>query len=87
MELTGNQILFRPFPATELNDFGLYIPETARKTSNKGVIAKTGKGSNKKPMRLEEGMVCYRVKDWGEPIELEGQLHFIMDEKAIIATE
>jgi hypothetical protein len=38
-------------------------------------------------MRLKEGMVCYRVKDWGEPIELEGQLHFIMDEKAIIATE
>ena len=61
MELTGNQILFRPFPAAELNEFGLYIPETARKTYNKGVIAKTGKGSNKKPMRLKEGMVCYRV--------------------------
>jgi hypothetical protein len=44
MELTGNQILFRPFPAAELNEFGLYIPETARKTYNKGVIAKNREG-------------------------------------------
>jgi len=38
-------------------------------------------------MRLKEGTVAYRVKDWGNEVEIDGQLHFIMDEQAIIATE
>ena len=27
------------------------------------------------------------AEDWGNEVEIEGQLHFIMDEKAIIAIE
>lgn len=87
MELTGNKILFRPLPSNEVSQAGLYIPENAREISNKGIIVKTGAGTDKKLMRLKEGTVAYRVKDWGNEVEIEGQLHFIMDEKAIIAIE
>lgn len=87
MELLRNQILFKPLPANEVSISGLYIPENARAISNKGVIVKTGYGSLKNPMRLKNNQIVYRVKDWGEPIEVNGELHFMMDEKAIIATE
>ena len=69
MELTGNQILFRPFPAAELNEFGLYIPETARKTYNKGVIAKTGNGDKiqlgKKTLQKVGYELSYEIVDEG----------------------
>ena len=87
MEFTGNKILFRPLPSNEVSQAGLYIPENAREISNKGIIVKTGAGTDKKLMRLKEGTVAYRVKDWGNEVEIDGQLHFIMDEQAIIATE
>jgi co-chaperonin GroES (HSP10) len=85
MELIGNQILFKPLPANEVSNAGLFIPETAREISNKGIIVKTGAGTKKNPMRLEDGMIGYRVKNWGEPVEIHGELHYMMDEKAIIA--
>ena len=36
-------------------------------------------------MKLKEGDVGYRVKDWGQDILIDGQLHYIMDMDAIIA--
>ena len=82
-----NQILFKPFPAAEVSASGLYIPETARETSNRGVIIKTGRGKAGKPMLLKEGTIAHRVKDWGEAIIIDNELHFLMDASAIIAVE
>lgn len=80
-----NQILFKPLPPDEVSLGGIYLPESARQVNNKGVIVKTGNGTKNKPMTVKPGQVGIRVKDWGEPIEVDGELCFIMDNDAIIA--
>lgn len=83
----GNQILFKPLLSNEISEGGLFIPETARKPSNKGTIVLVAKGTSLKPMKLKEGMVVYRVKDWGQEIMINNELHFLMDQGAILAKE
>jgi len=87
MQTIGNQILFKPLPPDEVTEYGLFVPENARAISDKGTIAQVGAGSKKRPMKLKEGQVAYRVHQWGEPVYVNNELHFIMDEKAIIAVE
>lgn len=82
-----NQIVFKPLPSEEKSDSGFYIPENARAVNNKGVIVKVGEGTTKNPMRLKEGVIAYRTKDWGEPFFENNELFFLMDENAILATE
>jgi co-chaperonin GroES (HSP10) len=38
-------------------------------------------------MQFKPGQVVYRVKDWGTPVEIEGENHYLMDDSAILATE
>lgn len=82
-----NQILFKPFPSEEVTESGFIVPENCREINNKGTIVATGGGKKDKPMRLKIGDVCYRVKDWGTGFTMNGEVYFLMDEQAIIATE
>lgn len=81
-----NNILFKPLPSEEFIN-GLFIPESARKINDKGIVVKVGAGTEKRPMKLKEGMLAHRVKDWGQQILIDSELHFIMDEKAVLAIE
>jgi hypothetical protein len=38
-------------------------------------------------MHLKEKDIVYRVKDWGTPVDIQGERHYIMDQNAIIAKE
>lgn len=80
-----NQILFKPFPPDEISTGGIYVPESAREVNNKGTIVKVGKGTKERQMKLKEGQIGYRVKEWGTEVLIDGELHFLMDEGAIIA--
>lgn len=80
-------VLFKPFPSDEVSTGGIYVPENARDINNKGIVVKVGNGTKEKPMKLKEGQIGFRVKDWGEPIIIEGELHFIMDQDAIIGVQ
>lgn len=82
-----SQILFKPFAPKDVSESGLFIPESARQTRDKGTIVKVGRGTEKKPMRLKEGMIGYRVKSWGTEVIIQGEQHFLMDEAAILAVE
>jgi len=82
-----SQVLVKPFPSDEVSEFGIIVPENARKPSNKVMVVKVGNGTKDKPMKLKAGQTGYRVQAWGFPVEIEGELHFIMDADAIIATE
>lgn len=77
------QILVKPFPSDEISEGGILVPESARQVSNKVKIVKTG-GMVKK---IKEGCTGYRVKGWGCPVMVDNELHFIMDEDAILAIE
>jgi len=82
-----SQVLFKPFPSPEQTESGIFVPENARAISNKGTIEAVGGGTKDKPMRLKVGMTAYRTKDWGIGFTMNGEVYFLMDEKAIIAID
>lgn len=81
------QVLVKPYPSDEISEGGILIPENVRKPSNKVWIVKVGNGTKDKPMKLQPGETGFRVKDWGCPVIVDGELHFIMDQDAIIAKD
>lgn len=82
-----NFVLVKPFPADEISEGGILVPESARHESNKVHVIAVGNGTSSRPMNLKAGQVAYRVKDWGTPVEIEGEKHYLMDNSAIIAIE
>lgn len=82
-----HNVLVKPFKGSEISEGGLFIPDSIRKPSNRVEIVAVGNGTPKRPMKLKLNTIGYRVKDWGEPIEIDGELHYIMNEAAIIALQ
>lgn len=87
MQAVGQNVVVKPFQISNVTEGGLIVPDTLMRPSNKGKIVSVGNGSKAKPMQFKEGDIAYRVKSWGEEIIIDGELHFIMDQKALIATE
>lgn len=86
MQLLRNEVLIKPFKEAETKN-GIIVPESARGYTNRGEIVSVGSGTVKRPMKLKKGDVCHRVKNWGQEVEVDGELHFIMDDSAVIALE
>lgn len=79
------QILFKPFPPDSVSTGGIIVPDSVQEVNNKGMIVKVGNGTKDKPMKLIPGQIGYRVKGWGLEIIIDGELHVIMDQDAILA--
>ena len=82
-----SNILVKPYPSNEVSIGGIIVPDTAKMPSNKVHIVAVGTGLPKKPMKLKAGQTGFRVKDWGQEILVDGELHFIMDQSAVIALQ
>lgn len=80
-------ILIKPFAGDEISEGGIFVPLTVRKPSNKGIVIAVGSGSAKKPMQFKEGDRVFRVKDWGQEVLVNGELHYLMNQDAILALE
>lgn len=87
MQPIRNNILVKPFPADEVSEGGIFVPESARKESNKLLVVAVGRGTRDRKMPFVAGDVVYRVRDWGTPVDVHGDRHYIMDQNAIIAKE
>lgn len=86
MQPIGQYILVKPFPSSDKTAGGIFVPDSVKEPSNKVLIVAVGSGDDKKPMRLKKGQTAFRVKDWGEPVIIEGELHFLMTQQSILAT-
>jgi len=64
---------------------GIVVPESFRKESDKVQIVAVGNGTKNRPMKLKAGTIGYRVQMWGDPIEDNGELFYLMEDNAIIA--
>lgn len=84
--IRGN-VLIKPFRTAETSKGGIFIPEMAMRIMNKGEVVAVGNGTKDMPMKLKQGDVVYRVRDWGQEVLVDGELHYIMDQKAVIAIE
>lgn len=87
MQPIRNNVLVKLFPPDEISEGGILVPLSARHENNKALVIAVGNGTANKKMTLKPGQIVYRVKDWGTPVDIEGERHYIMDQAAIIATE
>ena len=85
MKPIRTNILFKPLPPDEISEGGIFVPESARQTNNKGIIVEVGDGTKEKPMKLKKGDVAHRVKDWGTEVIIDGEQYFLMDQDAVLA--
>jgi chaperonin GroES len=87
MKPIRSNVLVKPFPPSEQSEGGIFVPLSVRKDNNRGTVIAVGNGTKGRPMQFKPGQVVYRVKDWGTPVEIEGENHYLMDDSAILATE
>ena len=87
MQPVRNIVLTKPFPPDEISEGGIFVPESARQESNKMRVIAVGNGTKERKMIFNPGDIVYRVKDWGTPIDIDGERHYIMDQNGIIAKE
>lgn len=80
-------VLVKPFPSDTISDGGIFVPDSCKKISNKVMVIAVGCGTKSKPMKLKPDTIGYRVKDWGDGIIIDGELHFLMTQSSIIAIE
>lgn len=81
-----SQVLLKPFPSDDKSAGGIIVSDAHKAISNKMKVIAVGDGLPKKPMRIKEGDVVFRVLNWGNPVEVNGELHFLMDQDSLLAT-
>jgi len=87
MQPVRNNILTKPFPPDEISEGGIFVPESARQESNKMRVIAVGNGTKERKMIFNPGDIVYRVKDWGTPVDIDGERYYLMDQNGIIAKE
>lgn len=87
MKPIRNQVLVKAFKTDAVTQGGLIVPDSCIKDSSRVLIVAVGRGTKEKEMRLKEGMVGYRVKDWGTEVIENDEKYYLMEQDAIIAVE
>jgi co-chaperonin GroES (HSP10) len=82
-----NNILVECLEGDSISEGGIFVPDAFKKESNKVRVVAVGTGTPAKPMKRKVGEICYRVKEWGDPIEENNRRFYLMDASAIIAIE
>lgn len=80
-----NKVLVKPFPSDEMSAGGIIVSEAHRAISNKMEVVEVGNGTKQTPMQFKKGDTVFRVKDLGDPIEVNGELHFLIEQSWLIA--
>lgn len=87
MQPIRNFILCKPHQANEVSEGGIIVPDSVKKDSNRLLVIAVGNGTKDRKMQFKAGQTVFRVKDWGEPIDIQGERHYLMDQAAVLATE
>lgn len=87
MKPIGHNVLIKPHLSDEVSEGGIFVPDSCKTPSNKGLIVAVGNGTPSKPMKVKAGQTCFRVKDWGQEVLIDGELHFLMNQDAVIAIQ
>jgi chaperonin GroES len=87
MKPIRSNVLVKPFPPSEQSEGGIFVPLSVRKDNNRGTVIAVGNGTKGRPMQFKPGQVVYRVYEWGLPVDINGEKHYLMDDSAILAHE
>ena len=81
MTLLHKNILLVPCASDEETTGGLFVPESYRTVSNKCIVKAVGH----KVTKVKAGDTVFRVKGWGEEMELNGEKCYFMKDDGVIA--
>ena len=87
----GNHLLVRRASAEERSPGGLYIPDTAQKPPQRGVVVAAGPGRKNEagtliPNDVVEGDVVLFAEGLGRDIKVNGETLVVISEDLILAT-
>jgi chaperonin GroES len=82
----GPRILVRPFPADEISEGGIIVPDSVKQRPNKATVVATGGGIKERPMRYKAGDVVFHVKDAGTEIIEDGVKYYLMMDTDVLCT-
>ena len=83
----NNNVLIKPFPPEGISEGGIWVPDSFAEENDKAWVIAVGPGTKKRPMQFKEGMIVHRVHKWGTPIEIDGVMHYLMEDAALLAFE
>jgi co-chaperonin GroES (HSP10) len=79
------QILVKPLPTSKVSKGGIIAADSYVQTSNKLVVIKTGRGTQKRPMEYQPNDIVFRIKNSGVEIEENGEKFYLIDSMNILA--
>lgn len=80
------QIVVIPFPADEISEGGIIVPDSAKERSCKATVVATGGGTPQWPMRFKKGDVIFHVKGAGTEIQQGGTKFYLMSARDVLST-
>lgn len=85
-----NNVLVKPLEAEEKTIGGIYLPETAKKESQTGIVMAVGEGEltpkgDRKPMTIKVGQKVMYKKWGGNEVKVGNEEWTIVEDKDILA--
>jgi chaperonin GroES len=87
MQPIRNTVLVKPILGESVTASGIIVPDSFKKDSDRVEIVAVGNGTKDKPMKLKKGDIGYRVSEWGNEVEINGEVFYLMEDNAIIALD
>lgn len=78
----GDRILVEPLEVAEMTDGGLYIPDSARTTPDKGTVIRVGEDVSEE--KLQAGTIVLFRKDVGSSVKEAGKEFILLPIKEVI---
>jgi co-chaperonin GroES (HSP10) len=78
-------VLVKPFAPEEVTEGGLFLPEGFRERNCKAKVVSVGRGTAKVKMEAKENDVVFHIKNAGEPIIVNNEIHFLIRHSDILA--
>jgi co-chaperonin GroES (HSP10) len=78
-------VLVKPFAPEEVTEGGLFLPEGFRERNCKAKVVSVGRGIAKVKMEAKENDVIFHIKNAGEPIIVNNEIHFLIRHSDILA--
>ena len=81
----ADRVVILPAPAEEKTASGIFIPDTAKETPQRGTVVAVGDGKKEEPITVKVGDEVLYGKYAGTEITYEGKEYLIMRESDIYA--
>lgn len=95
MKALHDSVILKPLAADTKTSGGLYVPETAQKTTNRGVIVAVGRGYPPPPVHdvpavftplsVKVGETVVYDRSEGRSVEIDGVKHVVIAERHLLA--